>query len=110
MSPVSLTAVAVILAGIGAVLQSTMLAMIGRRSGALAATTLAAIVGLIGITAFTLLVNRSLAGVAEAARQLPWIWVPAGLLGIGVLGGLTVAPPRVRSLGALALPLNATTP
>src|ERR687892_641554 len=85
MSPVSLTAVAVLLAGIGAVLQSTMLAMIGRRSGALAATTLAAIVGLIGITAFTFLVNRSLAGVAEAARQSPWIWVPAGLLGIGGL-------------------------
>src|ERR671918_3224971 len=110
MSPVSLTAVAVLLAGIGAVLQSTMLAMIGRRSGALAATTLAAIVGLIGITAFTLLVNRSLAGVAEAARQSPWIWVPAGLLGIGVMAGLTFAPPRIGSLGALALPLNATTP
>ena len=107
MSPVSLTAVAVLLAGIGAVLQSTMLAMIGRRSGALAATTLAAVVGLVGITAFTLLVNRSLAGVAVAARQSPWIWVPAGLLGIAVLAVLTFAPPRVGSFGTFAVLITA---
>ena len=107
MSLVPLTAVAVLLAGIGAVLQSTMLAMIGRRSGALAATTLAAIVGLVGITIFTLLVNRSLAGVAVAARQSPWIWLPAGLLGVGVLAVLTFAPPRIGSLGTFAVLITA---
>jgi transporter family-2 protein len=103
MTPASITALAVLVAGIGAVLQSTMLAQVGRRSGALAATTLAAIVGLIGITAVTLLVNRSLAGVAVAARQSPWIWGPAGLLGIGVLAVLTFAPPRIGSLGTFAV-------
>ncbi len=103
MSPASLTALAVLLAGIGAVLQSTMLALVGRRSGALAATTLAAIVGLTGITAVTLLANRSLAGVAVAARQSPWIWVPAGLLGAGVLAVLTYAPPRIGSFGTFAV-------
>ena len=107
MSLVPLTAVAVLLAGIGAVLQSTMLAMIGRRSGPLAATTLAAIVGLVGITIFTLLVNRSLAGVAVAARQSPWIWLPAGLLGVGVLAVLTFAPPRIGSLGTFAVLITA---
>jgi transporter family-2 protein len=107
MTPVSITAVAVLLAGIGAVLQSTMLAMIGRRSGALAATTLAAIVGLIGITAFTLLVHRTLAGVGVAARQAPWIWLPAGLLGIAVLAVLTFAPPRIGSFGTFAVLITA---
>ena len=107
MTSASITAVAVLLAGIGAVLQSTMLAMIGRRSGALAATTLAAIVGLIGITAFTLLVNRTLAGVGVAARQSPWIWLPAGLLGIAVLAVLTFAPPRIGSFGTFAVLITA---
>lgn len=107
MTPASITAVAVLLAGMGAVLQSTMLAMIGRRSGALAATTLAAIVGLIGITAFTLLVNRTLAGVGVAARQSPWIWLPAGLLGIAVLAVLTFAPPRIGSFGTFAVLITA---
>lgn len=107
MTPASITAVAVLLAGIGAVLQSTMLAMIGRRSGALAATTLAAIVGLIGITAFTFLVNRTLAGVGVAARQSPWIWLPAGLLGIAVLAVLTFAPPRIGSFGTFGVLITA---
>ena len=107
MTPASLTALAVLLAGVGAVFQSTMLALVGRRSGALAATTLAAIVGLIGITAVTLLANRSLAGVAVAARQSPWIWVPAGLLGVGVLAVLTYAPPRIGSFGTFAVLITA---
>ena len=107
MSPVSLTALAVLLAGVGAVLQSTMLALIGRRSGALAATTLAAIVGLIGITAVTFAANRSLAGVAVAARQSPWVWAPAGLLGVGVLAVLTFAPPRIGSFGTFAVLITA---
>lgn len=103
MSPASLTALAVLLAGIGAVLQSTMLALVGRRSGALAATTLAAIVGLAGITAVTFLANRTLAGVAVAARQAPWVWLPAGLLGVGVLAVVTFAPPRIGSFGTFAV-------
>ena len=107
MSPVSLTALAVLLAGVGAVLQSTMLALIGRRSGALAATTLAAIVGLMGITAVTFAANRSLAGVAVAARQSPWVWAPAGLLGVGVLAVLTFAPPRIGSFGTFAVLITA---
>lgn len=107
MSPVSLTALAVLLAGIGAVLQSTMLALIGRRSGALAATTLAAMVGLIGISAVTLAASRSLAGVAVAARESPWVWAPAGLLGVGVLAVLTFAPPRIGSFGTFAVLITA---
>lgn len=107
MSPVSLTALAVLLAGVGAVLQSTMLALIGRRSGALAATTLAAIVGLMGITAVTFAANRSLAGVAVAARQSPWVWAPAGFLGVGVLAVLTFAPPRIGSFGTFAVLITA---
>src|SRR5919106_4757026 len=107
MTPASVTALVVLLAGIGAVVQSTLLAFIGRRSGALAATTLAATVGLIGIALATLVANRTLTGVAVAARHSPWIWVPAGLLGVGVLATLTFAPPRIGSFGTFALPVTA---
>ena len=103
MTPASITALAVLLAGIGAVFQSTLLAFVGRRSGALAATTLAAIVGLIGIATATLAAQGTLAGVAVAARQSPWIWLPAGLLGVGVLAVLTFAPPRIGSFGTFAV-------
>lgn len=103
MSPASLTALIVLLAGIGAVFQSTLLAFVGRRSGALAATTLAASVGLIGIAVATLVANRTLGGVAVAARHSPWIWLPAGLLGVGVLAVLTFAPPRIGSFGTFAI-------
>jgi bacterial/archaeal transporter family-2 protein len=103
MTPASITALAVLLAGVGAVLQSSLLAIIGRRSGVLAATTLAAIVGLVAIVIATLVTNRTLAGVAVAVRQSPWIWVPGGMLGIAVLAVLTFAPPRIGSLGTFAV-------
>lgn len=103
MTPASITALAVLLAGVGAVLQSSLLAIIGRRSGVLAATTLAATVGLVAIVIATLVTNRTLAGVAVAVRQSPWIWVPGGMLGIAVLAVLTFAPPRIGSFGTFAV-------
>jgi transporter family-2 protein len=103
MTPASITALAVLLAGVGAVLQSSLLAIIGRRSGVLAATTLAAIVGLVAIVIATLATNRTLAGVGVAVRQSPWIWVPGGMLGIAVLAVLTFAPPRIGSFGTFAV-------
>lgn len=103
MTPAAITALAVLLAGVGAVLQSSLLAIIGRRSGVLAATTLAAIVGLVTITIATLVTNRTLGGVAVAVRQSPWIWVPGGMLGIAVLAVLTFAPPRIGSFGTFAV-------
>lgn len=102
MTPASVTIVAVLLAGVGAALQSTLLAFIGRRSGVLAATTLAAIVGLAAIVIATLVTNRTLAGVGVAVRQSPWIWVPGGILGIAVLAVLTFAPPRIGAFGTFA--------
>src|SRR5688572_7712914 len=103
MTPASITALAVLLAGVGAVLQSSLLAIIGRRSGVLAAPTLAAIVGLVAIVIATVVTNRTLAGVAVAVRQSPWIWVPGGMLGIAVLAVLTFAPPRIGSFGTFAV-------
>lgn len=103
MSPATVTAVAVLLAGVGAALQATLLAIIGRRVGVLATTTLAAVVGLLGIAAATLIVNRSLEGVAAAARQPLVLWIPGGLLGVAVLATLAFAPPRIGTFGTFAL-------
>lgn len=103
MSPAAVTALAVLLAGAGAVLQATLLAIIGRRVGVLAVTTLAAVVGLLGIAVATLIANRSLEGVVAAVRQPVWLWIPGGLLGVAVLATLTFAPPRIGTFGTFAL-------
>ncbi len=103
MSPATVTALAVLLAGAGAALQATLLAIVGRRVGVLAVTTLASIVGLAGIAVATLAANRTLAGVAAAVRQPAWLWIPGGLLGVAVLAVLTFAPPRIGTFGTFAV-------
>jgi transporter family-2 protein len=103
MSPTSVTALAVLLAGVGAAFQATLLAVIGRRVGVLVATTLAAVVGLVGIAAATLIANRTLGGVAAAVREPAALWIPGGLLGVAVLATLTFAPPRIGTFGTFAV-------
>jgi transporter family-2 protein len=103
MSPSSVAALAVLFAGAGAALQATLLSIIGRRVGVLAATTMAAVVGLVGIAVATLVANRTLSGVAAAMREPTWLWIPGGLLGVAVLATLTFAPPRLGTFGTFAL-------
>jgi len=103
MSASTVAAFAVLVAGAGVALQATLLSIIGRRVGVLSATTMAAIVGLVGIAVVTLLATRTFAGVVAAFRQPTWLWLIAGVLGIAILAVLTFARPHLGTFGTIAL-------
>jgi transporter family-2 protein len=103
MSPATVAALAVLMAGMGVAVQATLLSIIGRRVGVLSATTMAAVVGLVGIAVATVLTARTLGGVAAAFRQPAWLWIPAGLLGIAILAVLTFSRPHLGTFGVIAL-------
>jgi transporter family-2 protein len=103
MSSATVAALAVLIAGVGVAVQATLLSIIGRRVGVLSATTMAAVVGLVGIAVATVLATRTLGGVAAAFRQPAWVWIPAGLLGIAILAALTFGRPHLGTFGVIAL-------
>jgi bacterial/archaeal transporter family-2 protein len=103
MSPATVAALAVLVAGMGVAVQATLLSIIGRRVGVLSATTMAAVVGFVGIAVATVLTARTLGGVAAAFRQPAWLWIPAGLLGIAILAVLTFGRPHLGTFGVIAL-------
>jgi transporter family-2 protein len=103
MSASTVAALAVLVAGAGVAFQATLLSIIGRRVGVLSATTMAAIVGLVGIAVVTLLATRTFDGVVAAFRQPTWLWLIGGSLGIAILAVLTFGRPHLGTFGAIAL-------
>jgi bacterial/archaeal transporter family-2 protein len=103
MSPATVAALAVLVAGAGVAFQATLLSIIGRRVGVLSATTMAAVVGLISIAVVTLLATRTFDGVAAAFRQPTWLWLVGGGLGIAILAVLTFGRPHLGTFGTIAL-------
>jgi bacterial/archaeal transporter family-2 protein len=103
MSPATVAALAVLAAGAGVAFQATLLSIVGRRVGVLSATTMAAIVGLVGIAVVTLLATRTFDGVAAAFRQPTWLWLVGGGLGIAILAVLTFGRPHLGTFGTIAL-------
>jgi bacterial/archaeal transporter family-2 protein len=101
VSPISSATIAALIAGTAAALQATLLGILGRRAGVLAATTIAAVVGAVLILAVTVVTDRE--GMAEGLRQPAWWWLVVGALGIAVLTILTYAPPRIGTFGTFAL-------
>jgi bacterial/archaeal transporter family-2 protein len=103
MSPATVAALAVLIAGMGVAVQATLLSIIGRRVGVLSATTMAAVVGLVGIAVVTLLATRTIDGVVAAFRQPTWLWLIGGGLGIAILAVLTFGRPHLGTFGTIAL-------
>jgi transporter family-2 protein len=101
VSPISSATIAALIAGAAAALQATLLGILGRRAGVLAATTIAAVVGSMLILAVVLVTDRE--GIGEGLRQPAWWWLVVGALGISVLTVLTYAPPRIGTFGTFAL-------
>jgi transporter family-2 protein len=103
MSAATVAALAVLIAGMGVAVQATLLSIIGRRVGVLSATTMAALVGLVGIAVVTLLSTRTFHGVVAAFRQPTWLWLIGGVLGIAILAVLTFGRPHLGTFGTIAL-------
>ena len=103
MSTATVAALAVLVAGAGVAFQATLLSIIGRRVGVLSATTMAAVVGLVGIAVVMLLATRTFDGVVAAFRQPTWLWLVGGGLGIAILAVLTFGRPHLGTFGTIAL-------
>jgi bacterial/archaeal transporter family-2 protein len=103
MSAATVAALAVLIAGMGVAVQATLLSIIGRRVGVLSATTMAALVGLVGIAVVTLLSTRTFDSVVAAFRQPTWLWLIGGVLGIAILAVLTFGRPHLGTFGTIAL-------
>jgi transporter family-2 protein len=101
VSPISSATIAALIAGTAVALQATLLGILGRRVGVLAATAIAAMVGAVLILAIALVADRE--GIGAGIRQSIWWWLLVGALGVAVLTVLTYAPPRIGTFGTFAL-------
>lgn len=81
--------------------QAAVLGVLGRRTGVLAATTIAAVAGAILILGVALLTVRE--GMASVLRQPPLWWIVPGALGVAVLSVLAFAQPKIGTFGTFAL-------
>ena len=101
MSPNALATIAALIAGTAVAVQAAVLGVLGRRTGVLAATTIAAVAGAILILGLALLTVRE--GMTAVLRQPPWWWMVPGALGVAVLGVLAFAQPKIGTFGTFAL-------
>jgi transporter family-2 protein len=101
VSPNALATIAALIAGTAVAVQAAVLGVLGRRTGVLAATTIAAVAGAILILVVALLSVRG--GMAAVLRQPPLWWLVPGGLGVAVLGVLAFAQPKIGTFGTFAL-------
>lgn len=103
MSPVTAATIAALIAGVAAALQATLLGILGRQVGVLAATSVGAATGAILVFGANLVANRDMAGIVAGFRQPLWLWLLPGVLGAVVVTTITFAPPRIGVFGTFAL-------
>jgi bacterial/archaeal transporter family-2 protein len=99
------TALAVALtltAGLAGSIQAAVMGELGERVGIAPALAFSVLVSLVLAFAALLIWERSLAGVADAARQPAWLWL-GGLMSIFIVLAITVATPRIGVAATIGL-------
>jgi transporter family-2 protein len=99
------TAVAVALtlfAGVAGAVQVAVMGRFGERIGTVAALAFAAIVTTVVACGALLVARRSLAGLADGARQPPWLWI-GGVAGAFIVFTITFAAPRIGAVATTAV-------
>lgn len=89
-------------AGLAGGLQIAVAGEFGKRAGVLEATAVSAAMGLLLVVVLTLLRGGGIAGIVDAFRHPPWLWL-AGLIGGFYVITLTYAPPRIGTLATIAI-------
>jgi transporter family-2 protein len=96
-------AVAVALgAGVAGSAQVAVMGRFGERVGTLEALAFTTVLGAVIATVALLVTRRSLAGYADAFEAPKWLWLGA-VLGVFVVGSITVAGPRIGTTATVAL-------
>jgi transporter family-2 protein len=103
MSSVTAATLAALIAGLAGAVQATVLGILGRRIGVMAAAAVGGVLGALLIAAVAVAVGRGVGDIAAGFRQPVWLWILAGVLGATVVTALTFAPPRIGTFGTFAL-------
>jgi bacterial/archaeal transporter family-2 protein len=103
MSTAAAATLAAVAAGLAGAVQATVLGILGRRIGIMAAAAVGGVLGALVLSGVAVGVGRGFGAMAAAFRQPVWLWVSAGLLGAVVVTALTFAPPRIGTFGTFAL-------
>ena len=103
MSSITAATLVALAAGLAGAVQATVLGILGRRTGVMAAAAVVGLIGALVITVMSVVEARGFAGVGGAVRQPAWLWIAGGVLGAVIVTSLTFAPPRIGPFGAFAL-------
>jgi bacterial/archaeal transporter family-2 protein len=103
MSSITAATVVALAAGLAGAVQATVLGILGRRTGVMAAAAVVGLIGALIITMMSIVEGRGLAGIGETLRQPAWLWIAGGFLGAVIVTSLTFAPPRIGTFGTFAL-------
>jgi transporter family-2 protein len=89
-------------AGIAAAVQSAINAALGRRIGTLEAAMFQTVIALAVFAVITLAARQGLAGVGNAFREPPWLWL-GGVMGALIVTCITYAPQRIGTFATAGL-------
>jgi transporter family-2 protein len=103
MSSITAATLVALAAGLAGAVQATVLGILGRRTGVMAAAAVVGLIGALVITVMSVVEARGFAGVIGAVRQPAWLWIAGGVLGAVIVTSLTFAPPRIGTFGTFAL-------
>jgi transporter family-2 protein len=103
MSSVTAATLAALVAGLAGAVQATVLGILGRRIGVMAAAAVGGVLGAFLIAAVAVAIGRGVGDIGAGFRQPVWLWILAGVLGAAVVTALTFAPPRIGTFGTFAL-------
>jgi transporter family-2 protein len=88
-------------AGLAGAVQVAVMGELGTRVGVLPALAFSGVVTLALALAALLLVRRGLGGLADVAREPPWLWT-GGALSLFIILALTVSAPRIGAAATIA--------
>jgi bacterial/archaeal transporter family-2 protein len=103
MSATAAATLAAVVAGLAGAVQATVLGLLGKRIGVMAAAAVGGVLGALLISAVAVAVGRGFGDIAAGFRQPVWLWVLTGIMGAVVVTALTFAPPRIGTFGTFAL-------
>ena len=89
-------------AGLAGAVQVAVMGELGERVGIVSAVAFSTVVAITAAAVALLVTRQSPAGVADAVREPPWLWL-GGLLSIFIVFAMTVAGPRIGTAATVGI-------
>ena len=91
-----------LLAGLAGAIQVAVMSRFGDRIGVPAALAFSTLVTALFALLILLAARRSLAGITDALRQPPWLWI-GGIMGLFIVFTITFAGPRIGTSATIGV-------